>query len=189
MRADYAKLGLSWAYNYDDHTGTSLPASVVFEPMVWGQYWEPVSDLQSRAPGWVASSQPVCLMTFNEPDNSGQANMSTATAISMWPALQALNLPLVSPAMQNTYDAWAYDFFTLIATNHYRVDYTAAHMYQSPNASALIGNLQSVYNIWAGPCGSRNFRRWTGTATRVGRRMTTTIFSPSSCGWPRTTTG
>jgi hypothetical protein len=147
----YAKLGLSWAYNYDDHTGTSLPASVVYEPMVWGQYWEPVSDLQSRAPGWVVSPQPVCLMTFNEPDNSGQANMSTATAISLWPSLQALNLPLVSPAMQNTYDAWAYDFFALIATNNYRVDYTAAHMYQSPNASALIGNLQSVYNTWGRP--------------------------------------
>lgn len=148
---DYAQFELSWAYNYDDHTGVSLPSSVVYEPMAWGQYWEPVSDLQSRAPGWRASAQPVYLETFNEPDNSGQANMSTNTAISMWPSLQALNVPLVSPAMQNTYSAWAYNFFSLIAANNYRVDYTAVHLYVSPNATSLINNLKAVYTTWGRP--------------------------------------
>ena len=147
----YAQLGLSWAYNYDDHTGTALPAAVVFEPMIWGQYWEPVSHVQGYYNAWHSTPQPVYLMTFNEPDNSTQANMSTNTAISLWPALQNMNVPLVSPAMQNTYSAWVYNFFTLIAAHGYRVDYTAAHMYQAPNAAALISNLQNVYNTWGRP--------------------------------------
>ena len=146
-----AQFGLNWAYNYDDHTGTSLPAQVVFEPMIWGPYWEPLSHVQGYYAAWHSTPQPLYLMTFNEPDNSGQANMSTNAAISMWPSLQNLNVPLVSPAMQNTYDAWAYNFFNLIAANNYRVDYTAVHLYVPPNASSLINNLNTVYATWGRP--------------------------------------
>ena len=148
---DYAQFGLAWAYNYDDNTGTALPANVAFEPMIWGPYWEPLSNVQSYDNSWLASPKPGYLMTFNEPDNSGQADMSTNTAISMWPALENLNLPLVSPAMQNTFDGWAYNFFDLIAANHYRVDYTAVHLYVPPNSTSLINELNSVYTIWGRP--------------------------------------
>lgn len=140
-----------WAYNYDDHTAASEPAYFDFVPMVWGPAWEPVSDLQARDPGWLAQSPPAYLLTFNEPDNSSQANMSVSTAIGMWPSLQALNVPLVSPAMQNTGDSWENSFFQAIATSGYRVDYTAVHEYVPPNASSLISVLQSVYNTYGRP--------------------------------------
>jgi hypothetical protein len=58
------ELTTAWAYNYDDHTAVSEPASFNFVPMVWGQYWEPVSDLDSRDPGWLASPQPAYLLTL-----------------------------------------------------------------------------------------------------------------------------
>ena len=150
----YSQFGLNWAYNYDDHTGVALPAWMNFVPMIHDAYWEPLSDVQSRAAGWRSQVPPAYLLTYNEPDNStagGGANMTTGEVISLWPQLQALGVPLVSPATQNTFDSWAYDFFNQIATNNYRVDYTAAHMYQSPNAGALIGNLQAVYNTWGRP--------------------------------------
>jgi len=44
-----------------------------------------------------------------------------------------------------------YNFYTMIAANNYRVDYTAVHLYQQPNAGALISNLQGVYNTWGRP--------------------------------------
>ncbi len=140
-----------WAYNYDDHTAASEPSYFDFVPMVWGPSWEPVSDLQARDPGWLTQSPPAYLLTFNEPDNSSQANMSVSTAISMWPSLQALNVPLVGPAMQNTADSWENSFFQAIATNGYRVDYTAVHEYVPPNASSLMSVLQSVYNTYGRP--------------------------------------
>ena len=148
---DYAQFNLNWAYNYNDNTATALPASVVYEPMIHDAYWEPLSDVQSRAAGWRVSPQPVYLLTYNEPDSASQANMSTNTVIGLWPSLQNLQVPLVSPACANTYSAWEYNFFALIASNGYRVDYAAAHMYQSPNAGALISNLQNVYNTWGRP--------------------------------------
>jgi hypothetical protein len=152
---DYAQFNLSWAYNYDDNTTANLPAAVNYIPMMnAAQYWEPLSDIQSRAPGWVASAEPTCLLAYNEPDNSaanGGSNTSTNDVLGAWPYIQALNMPVVSPACATTYGDWMYNFFSLIASNNYRVDYTAVHLYQQPNASALIGNLQTVYNTWGRP--------------------------------------
>ena len=148
---DYAQFGLQWAYNYDDNTTASLPPSVDFVPMIHDAYWEPLSDVQSRAPGWRDQPQPDYLLAYNEPDNATQANMSTNTVISLWPSLQALNVPLLSPAMQNTFDTWAYNFFDLIALNSFRVDYTAVHLYVPPSSTSLISDLQSAYSTWGHP--------------------------------------
>lgn len=145
------ELTTSWAYNYDDNTSASEAASFDFAPMVWGQYWESVSDLQSRDPGWLSSPKPSYLLAFNEPDNSGQANMSAGTAISLWPSLQALNVPLVGPAMQDEQDSWESSFYSTIAADGYRVDYSAVHLYVPPNSSSLISDLQSEYNAYGRP--------------------------------------
>ncbi len=148
----YSALQLAWAYNYDDNTGTALPSSVNYVPMIYAaQYWESLGDAQSRAAGWTNNAQPDYLLAFNEPDNATQSNASTNGVISIWPQIQALNLPIVSPSPQNTFDAWEYNFFTLLANSNYRVDYTAVHEYVPPNASSLMGQLQSVYNTWGRP--------------------------------------
>jgi hypothetical protein len=152
---EYAQLGLNWAYNYDDHTSASPPPSFNYVPMIYAaQYYETLGDAQARDAGWLATAQPNYLMTYNEPDNTaagGGSNTSTNDAIGAWPQIQALNLPLVSPAVQNTFDAWEYSFFSMIAANNYRVDYTAVHEYVPPNAGSLIGQLQSVYNTFGRP--------------------------------------
>jgi hypothetical protein len=152
---DYSQLGLNWAYNYDDNTSVSLPPSVNFVPMIYAaQYYETLGDAQTRDAGWLATAQPNYLMTYNEPDNTaagGGSNTSTNDAIGAWPQIQALDLPLVSPAVQNTFDSWEYNFFSLIASNSYRVDYTAVHEYVPPNAASLMGVLQSTYNTWGRP--------------------------------------
>jgi hypothetical protein len=146
-----SEFGTWWAYNYDDNTSAAEPSYFDFVPMIHDANWEPLSDVQSRSVIWRSSRQPDYLLTYNEPDNSAQANMSTNQVISLWPQLQALNVPLVSPAMQNTFDAWADNFFSLIANNNYRVDYTAVHQYIQPNATALINNLNVVYTTWGRP--------------------------------------
>ena len=149
---DYAELGLDWAYNYDDNTSVSLPAQVDFVPMIYAaQYWEPLSDAQSRNSGWLAEAQPAYLLAYNEPDNPTQSNTSTNAAIGLWPQIEALNLPLVAPAAQNTEDVWENNFFNLITSNNYRVDYTSVHEYVPPNASSLIGDLYSVYGAYGRP--------------------------------------
>jgi hypothetical protein len=147
-----SELQTSWAYNYDDGTSASEPSYFDFVPMVYdATYWEPLSAAQTLAPGWVDQSQPAYLLCANEPDNASQANLSATDVIGMWPGLEALNVPLVSPGTQNTEDAWENNFFSLIAANNYRVDYTAVHEYVLPDAGSLISDLQSVYNTYGHP--------------------------------------
>ncbi|MGH7971956.1 MAG: RICIN domain-containing protein, partial [Limisphaerales bacterium] len=117
------QFGSSWGYDWGYGTGPALPSSCVYAPMQWGN-WN--VDTATYA-AWHSTPKPIYLMGFNEPDNSSQANMTTSQAISLWPQLQAMNVPLVSPAMQNTFDSWAYSFFSSIAANNYRVDYSAVH--------------------------------------------------------------
>jgi hypothetical protein len=152
---NYAKWGLDWAYNYDDNTAANLPPSVNYAPMTYAaQYWEPLSDVQARDGGWLTNAQPAYILAYNEPDNTGAnggSNTSTNQVIANWPQIEALNVPIVSPACATTYGAWMNNFWSMIANNQYRVDYTALHEYVPPNASSLMGTLQSVYNSYGRP--------------------------------------
>lgn len=149
---DYAQFGLDWAYNYGDRPSTNLPASVDFVPMIYdATYWEPLSDAQSLDSGWLDQAPPDYLLAYNEPDNPTQSNTSTNSVIGLWPQIQALNLPIVSPAVQNTFDSWQYNFYSLIASNSYRVDYSAVHEYVPPNSTSLISELNSVYTTFGRP--------------------------------------
>ena len=98
-----------------------------------------------------SNSQPAYLLCYNEPDNPSQSNTSTNDAIANWPALEALDVPLVGPAVQNTEDDWENCFYSLIASNNYRVDYAAVHEYVPPNAGSVIADCQSVYNAYGRP--------------------------------------
>jgi len=144
----YSTFAQSWAYNWQLGTATVLPAQSVFEPM---NKYADTSGLAGNYAAWHAAAKPLYLMGFNEPDKADQANMTVAQAITAWPALQAANLPLVSPATASTFGSWMSDFYTQANANGYRVDYTAVHMYQAPGASGLINNLQAAYNTWGRP--------------------------------------
>jgi len=152
---DYAQFGLDWAYNYDDRPSTNLPSSMDYVPMIYAaQYYEPLSDAQARDPSWLDQAQPDYILAYNEPDNSvanGGSNTSTNDVIGNWPGIEALNVPIVSPAVQNTFDAWLYNFYSLITSNNYRVDYSAVHEYVPPNSTSLISELNSVYTTFGRP--------------------------------------
>lgn len=165
--SDWAKFGSSWCYNWGRDTGASLPAQVVFEPMQWGPWWPDLSTLSQSYAAWHATPKPVYILGFNEPDHTDQANMTTASAISLWPQLQAMNVPLVSPACANAFGGWLGDFYNQIASQGYRVDFTAVHWYANPSASGLLGQLQSVYNTWGRAVWLTEFSTvdWAGTAT------------------------
>jgi hypothetical protein len=147
-----AELGLNWFYNYNDNTTASLPYYVDYVPMIYSaQYWEPLSDAQSRDGRWVVEPQPAYLLAYNEPDNASQSDTTTNAAIALWPQIEALNIPLVAPATQDTEDAWETDFFDLISSDNYRVDYTSVHEYVPPNAASLLSDLDSVYTTYGRP--------------------------------------
>jgi len=165
----------NWAYNWGLTSSHLLPAGAVFNPMQWGNFnWTYNTSAASTwklYPAWRASAQPLYLMGFNEPDawsqsgdsldtqNTNEADFSTTRsmqrAVDLWPRLQAMDLPLVSPAAAyNIAAGWLDQFYTNAENLGYRVDYTALHTYPGPSGGSsdgLINFLETAYNDWARP--------------------------------------
>src|SRR5207245_2765756 len=137
---------------------------VVFEPMQWGNWNVDMSPYAA----WHSTEKPVYALGFNEPDGSGQANMTTSQATNLWPQLQAMNLPLVSPAPVTPYGGWLGDFYNKVAAGGLRVDFTAMHWYASPfTASSLLSEIDGVFGNWGRAVWLTEFSTvdWAGTAT------------------------
>ncbi|MBX7207642.1 MAG: RICIN domain-containing protein [Verrucomicrobiaceae bacterium] len=158
----------SWGYNWGRTTTTSLPTSVIFHPMQWGNFnW---NTLEQLVPGWKREDKPLHVLGFNEPDGASQANITVADAITLWPRLERTDMPLASPVTVNPGNAWMDDFMTQAQSLGYRTDVIATHKYPGPNSgdpSALISELQGQYNAWGRPVWLTEFSTvdWAGTST------------------------
>jgi len=147
--ANAAMFGASWDYNWSRTPNMPSPAQVVFLPQQWNGAAE--NTLPQYSPGWHTNPKPMALLGFNEPDQSGQANMTTTNAISVWPQLMAANVPLVGPATSWPLTSWMSNFWSQANSAGLRVDESGFHWYSYPSVDTLIGNIQSVYNAWGRP--------------------------------------
>jgi hypothetical protein len=122
------------------------------------------------------------LLGFNEPDNAGQANMTVAQALSLWPKLMQTGLTLGSPAPTWT-NAWIDSFMTKAAAGNLRVDFLCLHFYRSPadtgSVSELSRFLTAAYNkykkpIWLTEFGAPdcNSLGWCGSAPALTQPVT-----------------
>jgi hypothetical protein len=165
--ASWFRLGASWDYNWSRNPGFASPAEVAYSPQQWNG--AAVNTLPLWYPGWHTSPKPTALLGFNEPDLSNQANMTVSNAISLWPQLQATDLPLVSPATSWAFGGWLSNFYFQAASAGLRNDYTAVHWYSYPSTDSFIGHLQSVYNTWGKPVWITEFSSgYTGTWSEEG---------------------
>jgi Glycosyl hydrolase catalytic core len=136
------KSGATWYFTWaSDHPGITSPRGVHFVPMIWGAGSVTAATLrQARREGHY-------LLGFNEPDNSGQANMTVAQALSLWPKLMATKMVLGSPAVATdaaTPGGWLDRFMRGARARHYRVNFIAVHWYGGNfSTTAAVGELQS----------------------------------------------
>lgn len=119
-----------------------------FIPMIWGR-----NDIASAST--VIASVPA-ILTFNEPDNADQANMSVAEGLAAWPDLMKSGVRLGSPAttMENTLGngSWLQRFMTGADAKGYRVDFIAVHYYpENGDVEAFRDFLQDVYDAYKRP--------------------------------------
>jgi hypothetical protein len=88
------KSGASWYYTWGpDHRGITTPHGVSFVPMIWGAGSVTTATLRQ------VKHEGRYLLGFNEPDNSGQANMTVTHALNLWPRLMSTGMRLGSPAV------------------------------------------------------------------------------------------
>ncbi len=141
--------GASWYYTWSASpaVGVSSGGGPRFVPLIWGAANVNASTLkQVRGEG-------PDLLSFNEPDMSGQANMSPAQALSLWPKLMATGLRLGSPAVATggaTPGGWLDQFMSGATARGYRVNFITLHWYGSdfatgPAVSELESYLQAVH--------------------------------------------
>ena len=139
----------SWYYTWSASpaVGVSSAGGPRFVPLIWGAANVNASTLrQVRGEG-------PDLLSFNEPDMSGQANMSPAQALSLWPQLMATGLRLGSPAVATggaTPGGWLDQFMSGAAARGYRVNFVTLHWYGSdfatgPAVSQLESYLKAVH--------------------------------------------
>jgi RNA polymerase sigma factor (sigma-70 family) len=139
----------SWYYTWSASpaVGVSSPGGPRFVPLIWGAANVNAGTLSAvRGEGRY-------LLSFNEPDMSGQANMSPAQALSLWPQLMATGLRLGSPAVASggaTPGGWLDQFMSGATARGYRVNFITLHWYGSdfatgPAVSQLESYLQAVH--------------------------------------------
>ncbi len=119
--ADLAKLGVSWFYNWG---ATTKCTGVEYVPQIWGD-WTKLSWVPMPAKAVAGGAK--YLLGFNEPDGTGQANMSVADALKLWPSFDQPGVQLGSPAVAG--EGWLPDFMTGVAAQNLRVDFIAVHWY------------------------------------------------------------
>jgi putative glycosyl hydrolase len=144
-----AESGASWYYNWGSApNGITAPSGVSYVPMIWGAASVTDATLaQVRGEGKI-------LLSFNEPDMSGQANMTPAQALALWPKLQATGMTLGSPAVATgaaTPGGWLDQFMTGARQDGYRVDFITVHWYggdfrTGPAVQELQSYLQAIYD-------------------------------------------
>jgi RNA polymerase sigma factor (sigma-70 family) len=140
--------GASWYYNWGaTPNGITAPSTASFVPMIWG-----APNVTTATMDQVKQEGNV-LLGFNEPDMSGQANMTVSQALGLWPQLMSTGMTLGSPAV--AFDAatpggWLDQFMTGAKARGYRVNFITVHWYggnfsTGPAVQELESYLQAIY--------------------------------------------
>lgn len=142
-------LSVNWFYTWNASYPSGRPIQE-FVPMIWGRESvrrKDVEEVRSELRQTGAEE----LLGFNEPDHPEQADMSVATAVELWPALEASGLRLGSPAPVQALGDWLREFMDEAAAKDLRVDFVAMHSYPSPNSESFLDAVQEVYDRYEKP--------------------------------------
>ncbi|KAE8449253.1 hypothetical protein EG329_008420 [Mollisiaceae sp. DMI_Dod_QoI] len=138
---------VSWAYNWGS-TASGL-SGLEYIPMLWGLGSDHTNGWSSAASSAIAAGAPA-LLGFNEPDYSGQANLSPSDAASGWKEYMqpfAGKAKLVSPAVTNGGSpmglTWIENFIS--ACSGCTIDRVAIHWYNGGDAAAFKSYVQQAY--------------------------------------------
>ncbi len=100
-------------------------------------------------------------MAFNEPDNSGQSNMTVEQALTAYPKLLKTGLRLGAPGVENIEynpnkdmwadDAWIVGFMDSCIARGYRVDFIPVHVYVRFSTAQYMERFKALYDRYQIP--------------------------------------
>ena len=142
-----SQLGAHWMYSWGNLLRDEVPENVEYVPMFWGAGSVNAQNL-TRIQGLINQGKVKYVLGFNEPDGAAQANMTVDQAIALWPSLEALGVPLISPATVSPTNAWMKEFMQKADQLGLRVDYIGVHHYGGPSTTAFISKLKETYEMY-----------------------------------------
>ncbi len=152
VAGNVARAGLvhaTWAYDWGSGRPSNVPSGVEYVPMSWGYYG---ADARSTV-HWANTLKAAGakhLLTFNEPDNSSQSNLSVAFAIQGYSYLTGSSLPIGSPACADDNDGWMRSFMQQVNQKKLRMDFLTVHSYiRDPNS--FLHYVDSVHDNYGKP--------------------------------------
>lgn len=145
-----------WMYSWGTVMRPEIPDNVEFVPMFWGAS-SVITTSINRVKGYIDEGKVKFVMGFNEPDSNLQANMTVAQAIALWPQLEALGVPLVSPTTVNPLNTWMKSFMEQAESLNYRVDYIGVHYYGAVNPAVFVNQLKQTYALYKKPLWVKEF--------------------------------
>ncbi|MDR0939276.1 MAG: glycoside hydrolase family protein [Mediterranea sp.] len=143
----------TWGTFIPDSQMDNVPQNCEFVPMFWNgaaATQENIDKLNALYEEGKISH----VLGFNEPDLTGEANMSVGDALAKWKFISDnLNpgIKLVSPATSYpslSETSWMVQFMDGVAEQNLRVDYMAVHIYQPNTASLFTDPINAVYQRW-----------------------------------------
>lgn len=144
-------LGLDWFYTWGPtaNVATGQAGLGEFVPMLW-------SDNPTRTaalPGQLAALSPQAsrILAYNEPDSSGQADMTPLDALWDWKNLAATGLKIGSPAAVSTRTAWMDQFMGAAKALGIKLDFVACHIYQQPSVNTFLGKVDELHDKFGLP--------------------------------------
>ncbi|MHA7219786.1 glycoside hydrolase family protein [Arthrobacter sp. MDT1-48-3] len=170
-------LELDWFYSW----GASYPAAKPapeFVPMIWGSGSVrdgSVAEVKKNIPETNATE----LLGFNEPDHRGQADMSVAEAVKLWPRLEESKLRLGSPAPVQALGDWLRRFMDECSAKDLRVDFVSIHSYAGPKTDGFLENVRKVHELYGKPVWITEYAvaDWGASARFPSRHSEKTIMS------------
>nr|WP_294898054.1 glycosyl hydrolase [uncultured Pedobacter sp.] len=122
----------SWFYNWG--LGATSNETGTYAPMTWGKG----AATTANALAFIARTDIDHIMSFNEPDNTGQSNIPIIdTAIARYKLMMQTGLRLVSPAVEQDNSTastdWLPMFMVAATAQKLRVDVIALHWYDWGN--------------------------------------------------------
>jgi hypothetical protein len=156
-------LKVSWYYNWGQKETEPCTGGQggEFIPMVWGHSGaeQSATGIQGAVSSFVSKGYKYVL-GFNEPDNSGQANISVATAISLLPSFDnpSILVGTAASAANAAGQTWFKDYMGQVnASTTLRADFIAIHWYgwNAGSCDANASQLESYIKYAEGFAGSR----------------------------------
>lgn len=165
-----SELTAHWMYSWGNNFADEIPENVEFVPMFWGK-GSPSDENINRVKALIAQGKIKYVLGFNEPDGADQANMSVDEAIALWPKLEALGVPLGSPATVSPDNAWMKEFMQKAKALGLRVDFVTVHHYGGPNVINFINKLKTAHETYGKPIWVTEFAvaDWSATSPEANK--------------------